>query len=90
MRSDKVKTSQDLLDEVKALKEGFKEQTADMNFKDKEVVLQREVERLLVKGFEHLLRAVKDQQTFNTKQSEENVKYLENQVAALKKELQEN
>ena len=43
------------------MKEGFKEQTCDINFKDKEVVLQREVERLLVKGFEHLLRAVKDQ-----------------------------
>ena len=58
-----------------------------MKFKDKELVLQKEAERLLVKGFEHICRQLKDQSNFRSKQSEENVKYLEAQVLSLKKEL---
>jgi hypothetical protein len=90
IRGDQLKKPSDLLDEIKILKDSYNEQTKEMKFKDKEVVLQREVERLIIKGFEHLWRNMRDQSTFKHKQSEESVKYLENQVASLKKELQDN
>ena len=60
-----------------------------MIFKDKDIVLANESERLLIKGFEQIWMSVRDTSTLKCRQLEESIKYLEAQVSSLKKESQE-
>ena len=42
------------------MKEAYSEQTANLVYKDKELILLGESERLLIKGFEQICRSNKD------------------------------
>lgn len=65
IRGDTLKRPQDLQDEMKTLKDNYNEQTKDLMFKDKELILTRETERLSIKGLENMWRAQKDSNIMN-------------------------
>jgi hypothetical protein len=67
IRGDTLKRPSDLLDELKELKEKYREETKDMVFKDKELILTKETERLAIKGLENLWRAAKDSNNFESR-----------------------
>ena len=65
IRGDTLKCPQDLLDELKILKDSYNESTKDLIFSDKELILTKETERLSIKGLENLWRAQKDSSNLN-------------------------
>jgi len=65
IRGDTLKRPQDLLDELKILKDSYNESTKDLIFSDKELILTKETERLSIKGLENLWRAQKDSSNLN-------------------------
>ena len=67
IRGDTLKRPQDLLDELKELREKYREETKEMEFKDKELILSKETERLAIKGLENLWRAAKDSSNFESR-----------------------
>lgn len=67
IRGDTLKRPQDLLDELKELKENYREETKEMVFKDKELILTKETERLAIKGLENLWRNAKDSSNFESR-----------------------
>jgi hypothetical protein len=67
IRGDTLKRPQDLLDELKELKENYREETKEMVFKDKELILIKETERLAIKGLENLWRNAKDSSNFESR-----------------------
>ena len=67
IRGDTLKKPLDLLDELKILKSNYHEETKDLVFKDKELILTKETERLAIKGLENLWRAEKDANNFESK-----------------------
>ena len=87
IRGDTLKKPLDLLDELKILKSNYHEETKDLVFKDKELILTKETERLAIKGLENLWRAEKDANNFESKQLEQQVKYLEEQLSDKKQEI---
>ena len=60
IRGDTLKRPQDLLDDLKTMKDSYNESTKDLLFRDKELILSKETERLSIKGLENLWRAQKD------------------------------
>lgn len=66
-----------MLDGIKVLKDKYNEETKAMVYKDKEMVLAREAERLLIKGFEQIWMTTRDRSNLKGRQLEESVKYLE-------------
>ena len=67
IRGDTLKRPQDLLDELKELKENYREETKEMVFKDKELILTKKTERLAIKGLENLWRNAKDSSNFESR-----------------------
>ena len=67
IRGDTLNRPQDLIDELKELKENYREETKEMVFKDKELILIKETERLAIKGLENLWRNAKDSSNFESR-----------------------
>jgi hypothetical protein len=77
IRGDTLKRPSDLLDELKSVKDSYHESTKDLTFRDKELILTKETERLAIKGLENLWRISKDSSNLAGRQLEEKVIYLE-------------
>lgn len=89
IRGDTLKRPSDLLDELKSVKDSYHESTKDLTFRDKELILTKETERLAIKGLENLWRISKDSSNLAGRQLEEKVIYLEEQLKNKKEEISE-
>ena len=86
IRQENLATLQDLYNRIETLKTAYQGKTGGITYKLKEVVIKSISEKLLLKGFEVLMRRDKEQLSNQNRQLTEKVSYLEKDLASKRKD----
>ena len=86
IRQELITTPQELLKEIDQLKTSFTKKTATIIYKLKDLVITATCEKILMKGFECIIRKDKEQLTNNVRQLTDKVHYLEKDLSGKKKD----
>jgi len=86
IRQENLTTLQDLYNRIDTLKSAYQGKTGGITYKLKEVVIKSISEKLLLKGFEVLMRRDKEQLSNQNRQLTEKVSYLEKDLASKRKD----
>jgi hypothetical protein len=77
---------QELYSRIETLKSAYQGKTGSITYKLKEVVIKSISEKLLLKGFEVLMRRDKEQLSNQNRQLTEKVSYIEKDLASKRKD----
>ena len=90
IRLNAYKGPQEILDDINELKQQFLNCTSRSKFKNKELILSQECERLTFKAMEHLYMSLQNNVNGEKRQLEERVNYLEQQIQSNKQAASDN
>ena len=84
IRMNQYKTPQDFLQDINKMKQEYLSQVSYSTFKNKELILSQECERIVFKGMENLFMNNSNSYSSEKRHLTERVNYLEQQLSAKK------